>query len=211
MLDKAVLSHSLGKLLSVSEINSVVVALKAEDPYWQNLPEANNARVSTVVGGRERLHSVLNALQSLHQPQDDDWVLVHDAVRPCVSVRDIRRLIVDLATHAVGGLLGAPVDNTLKKIDAAQQVVTTVDREFLCNALTPQMFRYSVLLQALQNAVAQQLVVTDEASAVELSGLQAKLVAGSKYNIKITHEEDLAVAELLLRRELELGQEAEHV
>lgn len=201
LLGKAVLSHSLGKLLGVPEINRIIVALNKEDRFWQELPEATNPRVKTVAGGRERQHSVLNALQALVEAQADDWVLVHDAVRPCVAIADIRTLITELSTHTCGGLLGSPVDNTLKKIDADHQVVQTVDRDLLCNALTPQMFRYSVLLQALQQALEGGVAVTDEASAVELAGGQPKLVPGSKYNIKITHEEDLAVAALLLSKE----------
>ena len=203
LLGRAVLSHTLGKLLAISEIKKIIVALNAGDRFWPGLPEAAEPRVVTVTGGSERLYSVLNALQALDQAQADDWVLVHDAVRPCVSVADIRELISGLAMHAVGGLLGAPVDNTLKKIGVDRQVLQTVDREFLCNALTPQMFRYSVLLQALEHAVTQGVAVTDEASAVELSGQQPQVVMGSKFNIKITHEEDLAVAELLLGRERE--------
>ena len=203
LLGKAVLSHSLGKLLAVPQVAHVVVALNRDDVYWQSLPEANAERISTVVGGSERVHSVMNALLSLERAEDDDWVLVHDAVRPCVAVDDIAALIAGLSSHAVGGLLASPVDNTIKKIDAEDQVVCTVDRESLCNALTPQLFRYAVLREALQHAVADGVQVTDEASALEKYGHRVAVIMGSKFNIKITHEEDLAVAEFLLRKQQE--------
>lgn len=199
---RAVISHSLGKLLAVPEIENVTVAIGAEDSHWQSLPEAINYRITTVVGGQQRMQSVLNALQSL-AASNDDWVLVHDAVRPCVSVADIQRLVSALADDPVGGLLASPVDNTIKRINGDQQVVATVDRDELCNALTPQMFRYEVLRDALQQAADQRLPVTDEASAIELSGLRPRIVMGDKFNIKITHEGDLALAEMLLRSEQE--------
>lgn len=202
ILGRAVISHSLGKLLAVPEIESVTVAIGDEDGYWQSLPEAIDSRVATVVGGAERMQSVLNALETL-TASDDDWVLVHDAVRPCVSVADIQRLISALTDDPVGGLLASPVDNTIKKINADQQVLTTVDRDELCNALTPQMFRYGELLAALKRAEEEGLPVTDEASAIELAGLQPRIVMGDKFNIKITHEGDLALAEMLLRNEQE--------
>ncbi len=195
--EKTVLSHTLGKLLAVPDVVSVTVAIGAEDGYWQSIPESTHSRVHTVIGGTERMFSVLNALQAL-KAERDDWVLVHDAVRPCVLVSDIERLIAHLKDHPVGGLLGCAVDNTIKQIGAQGEVVKTVDRDSLCNALTPQMFRFGVLQAALQRASELGLPVTDEASAVELAGLQPQLVLGDKSNIKITHEGDLALAELLL-------------
>ena len=202
LLGRAVISHSLGKLLAVPEIDSVTVAIGAEDGYWQSLPEAVDPRITPVVGGQQRMQSVLNALESL-AASDDDWVLVHDAVRPCVGVVDIQRLISALADDPVGGLLASPVDNTIKKINTEQRVLATVDRDELCNALTPQMFRYGELLKALKRAADEGLPVTDEASAIELAGLQPRIVMGDKFNIKITHEGDLALAEMLLRSEQE--------
>lgn len=202
ILGRAVISHSLGKLLAVPEIASVTVAIGAEDNYWQALPEAIDSRVTTVVGGQQRMESVLNALESL-SADNDDWVLVHDAVRPCVRVADIQHLISELKDDPVGGLLASPADNTIKKVNADQRVIMTVDRDELCNALTPQMFRYGQLLTALKRARDEGLPVTDEASAIELAGLHPRIVMGDKFNIKITHEGDLTLAELLLRSEQE--------
>ena len=199
---RSVLSHSLRKLLAVPDIRQIVVALNPSDQRFAALPEASDPRVASVGGGEQRQHSVLNALAALRGAQDSDWVLVHDAVRPCVRVADIQNLITVLDGHPVGGLLGAPMDNTVKQVDTEQQVVATANRNLLWNALTPQMFRYGVLLNALRKAVDANLPVTDEASAVELAGQQPLMVAGDKSNLKITHEGDLALAGFILGREL---------
>ncbi len=200
LLGRAVLSHTLEKLLQVSEIHSITVAVGEADDYWSELPEAASERVVTVAGGAERMDSVLNALHSL-DAATDDWVLVHDAVRPCVRLADIQRLLTELANHPVGGLLVSSVDNTVKRFAQDNAVLETVDRDVLCNALTPQMFRYSVLLDALRTAQRKGLQVTDESSAIEQAGLRPQAVFADKYNIKITHEGDLALAEMLLRQD----------
>lgn len=195
---RPVLSHSLRKLLAVPEIAQIVVALNPSDQRFAALPEAGHPRVRSVTGGEQRQHSVLNALSALDDAGRDDWVLVHDAVRPCVRVADIRRLIGAVADEAAGGLLGAPVDNTVKQVDAQQRVLATADRNQLWNAFTPQLFRFGVLKEALERALESGLVITDEASAVEHAGYQPIMVAGNKSNIKITHEGDLALAEFIL-------------
>lgn len=193
------LSHSLGKLLAVDEISRITVLLQEGDSYWPTLSEARSPRVQSAAGGSERHLTVLKGLQELDQAKADDWVLVHDAVRPCVSSTDIRKLITALADNTVGGLLAVPADNTLKKANEQNAVVATVDRRDLWNALTPQMFRFQILYDALQQAIEQGAAVTDEASAVELAGWQPLLVSGDKSNIKITHEGDLALSELILQ------------
>jgi len=198
LLGKTVLAHSLQRLLAVAEIEHIFVALHAADQYWPQSDEALHSRISSVPGGAERMHSVLSALRAISTAQADDWVLVHDAVRPCVDPADIERLISELAEHPVGGLLAAAMDNTVKKADAGFNVTETIDRNSLFNALTPQMFRYELLLNALENCAENGWPVTDEASALEMNAAVPKLVIGSKLNIKITHETDLALAEKLL-------------
>ncbi|GAB5498894.1 MAG: 2-C-methyl-D-erythritol 4-phosphate cytidylyltransferase [Pseudohongiellaceae bacterium] len=195
------LSHSLRKLLTLPEIRQIVVAINPSDQRFATLAEAASPRVRSITGGEQRQFSVLNALAALSDPQDSDWVLVHDAVRPCVRVSDIQNLIAVLEGHPVGGLLGAPLDNTIKQVDEEQRVTGTANRSLLWNALTPQMFRYRVLVDALQQAVDANLPVTDEASAVELAGQQPLMVAGDKFNLKITHEGDLALAGFILGSE----------
>ncbi len=195
---RPVLSCTLARLLQVQQIESVLVLLRESDSHWQSLAEATSPRICSGIGGAERQASVLNGLRQL-PAEPDDWVLVHDAVRPCVTVADVQKLIGSLAEHPVGGLLAAPVDNTLKKASAELEVEATVDRSQLYNALTPQMFRHGVLLSALSAAAEANLPLTDEASAIEQAGYKPLLVPGEKQNIKITHEGDLALASLILR------------
>ncbi|NKB32022.1 MAG: 2-C-methyl-D-erythritol 4-phosphate cytidylyltransferase [Pseudomonadales bacterium] len=193
-----VLLHSINRLLGNPDIEHLVVVLHPQDEYWVNL-DYSNARVSTVEGGEERFNSVLNGLNSLaDRASPDDWILVHDAVRPCVQNEDIARLIESLQGDDVGGLLGAPIDSTVKRVNDESAVLSTVDRGDLWFALTPQMFRFDLLHKALCHAIAENLAVTDEASAVEALGLQPKVIPGHKSNIKITHESDLQYAEYFL-------------
>lgn len=164
------------------------------DPAW--VPFAHWRRVD---GGAERVDSVANALEAIRaEAGDDDLVLVHDVARPCVTTADLRRLQEVLSEDPVGGLLAAPVADTMKRDDGAGRVATTEPRAGLWHALTPQGFRYGLLRRALAAAREAGVTVTDEASAVEALGASPRLVAGRRDNLKITHPEDLALAELIL-------------
>ena len=159
-------------------------------------------RVQRVVGGAERPESVLRLLDALaERVPEEEWVLVHDAVRPCVRSADIDRLIDCLADHPAGGLLGTPVRDTIKRADPAGRVEATVAREGLWHALTPQMFRLGALRQALAGALAAGVLVTDEAAAMEWAGWRPELVEGTADNLKITRPEDLALAAFYLARQ----------
>jgi 2-C-methyl-D-erythritol 4-phosphate cytidylyltransferase len=196
-----VLVHSINRLLAIEEIEHLVVVLQEEDVEWSEL-NLSDPKMSTALGGNERFNSVLNGLDAIaDRANADDWVLVHDAVRPCLTLSDVKKLITELRDHEVGGLLATPIDNTVKQVDLENHVAKTVDRSDLWSALTPQMFRFGLLHKALSNAVSNELGVTDEASAIESLGLKPKIVVGSKSNIKITHEADLKVAELFLSSE----------
>ncbi len=190
---RTVLEHTLQLLLSIPRIERVVLVVAADDARWRALPICADARVTVTTGGAERCHSVLNGLSPL-QADAPDWVLVHDVARPCCPRIDIEQLIDQLAGHPVGGLLAAPVSDTLKRAGAGEQVVETVDRASLWAALTPQLFRFELLHGALSDALAGQRLVTDEAQAIELAGLAPQLIKGSRRNIKITRREDLALA-----------------
>ena len=156
-----------------------------------------------VTGGSERQESVLNALRFiLDKGEKADWVLVHDAVRPCVRADDIEKLIAELKDDDIGGLLVSAMDNTVKRVagsESPNRVAETLDRTQLFNALTPQMFRLDKLFRALNEAAEQAAPVTDEASAIERMGWAPLLVTGSKTNIKITHSSDLLLAEAILK------------
>ncbi len=198
---KTVIEHSLQRLCSLQAICRVVVAVSAEDSYWADLHHSE--KVQQTLGGSERFHSVFNALQHLQgQAAATDWVLVHDAARPCVRPADIENLMRKLANHPVGGLLATPVRDTLKRANAYAEVTETVNRANLYHALTPQMFRYAALYAALEQVLERGLSITDDAQAMELAGHSPILLVESHAdNIKITHPHDLALAELFLRQQ----------
>ncbi|WP_423840509.1 2-C-methyl-D-erythritol 4-phosphate cytidylyltransferase [Vibrio mytili] len=198
---KAVLEHTVEKLLSHPNISKVVVAITEGDPYYPELAIANHPDVIRVDGGSERADSVLSGLRYVSTQRLSEWVLVHDAARPCVSISDIDRLIEVCSTHPIGGILAAPVRDTMKRANSTQGIDYTVEREALWHALTPQMFRTEQLTRVLADALQQGIAITDEASALEWFGEAPALVHGQANNIKITQPEDLALAEFYLNRE----------
>ena len=199
--EKTVLEHTLDTLLACRQLAGVVVVLSAGDGYWPDLQERYSSQpLEVVTGGAERCHSVLNGLTHLAgKVAADDWVLVHDAARPCVRLTDIDTLIRTLSATSHGGLLGVPVADTMKQVDGADRVTATVARESLWHAYTPQMFRIGSLRAALQQAIDNDLLVTDEASAMELAGYQPRMVQGQRDNIKITVPADLELAAFYLQ------------
>lgn len=196
---RTVLEWALAPFLDRVDCAGAVVVLAAEDAHWSKLGLSRNARIATAVGGTERAASVLQGLAALRgRAGPDDWVLVHDAARPCLSGADLAQLLDAVRADEVGGLLAVPVTDTLKRSAPDARVAKTVSRDQLWRALTPQMFRYEVLERALSQAAGQGMNVTDEAQAVELIGLQPRLVAGSADNLKITVPEDLRRAQQIL-------------
>ena len=190
-----IIDHTLARLLRHPRIRDVYVALSEEDPHWQSCDHAGDPRVIRTQGGEERCHSVLNALHRLAESAgESDWVLVHDAARPCLSEADLDHLINTLLDHPVGGLLGVPVNDTLKRVSGENKIEATVSRDRLWRAFTPQMFRLGLLTRSLEAAIRNGAAVTDEAGAMELSGHQPLMVEGAAGNIKITRPEDLHLA-----------------
>ncbi|EIJ43842.1 2-C-methyl-D-erythritol 4-phosphate cytidylyltransferase [Beggiatoa alba B18LD] len=197
--DKTILQHTLERF-DFPEIAGIVVALAKHDRYWQQLALDLTVPIFTADGGQERYHSVFNGLLTLTgKAHPDDWVLVHDAARPCVRQSDVRRLMQQLATHPVGGLLGIPVRDTLKRTTGENLVTDTVSRENLWHALTPQMFRYGLLYQALEKVILNHEPITDDAQAIEKLGHTPIFIEGHADNIKITRPQDLALAALYLQ------------
>ena len=196
---RPVIEHTLQRLLDYPGLAGVVVALSADDQRWRSCRWAGHPAVTLVAGGRERADSVCNALRALSTlAAPTDWVLVHDAARPCLRHADIDRLLVTLRNDPVGGLLAVPLHDTVKRADATGRVSETPPREQLWRAYTPQMFRLAPLLQALERALASGQPITDEASAMECAGLAPKLVEGHADNIKITRPADLELAAFYL-------------
>ncbi|NEX20198.1 2-C-methyl-D-erythritol 4-phosphate cytidylyltransferase [Thiorhodococcus mannitoliphagus] len=199
---RTVIEHSLKLFVDHDRISGVVVALGSEDGYWDSTAYAVHPKVRRAAGGAERCHSVLNALLALEGCADDrDWVLVHDAARPCLRIEDLERLIERLLEDSVGGLLGIPVRDTMKRAKEDQRIDATLDRSALWHAFTPQMFRLGLLRTALQDALSANDLVTDDASAIERLGQAPRLIEGHADNIKITRAEDLPLARFYLHQQ----------
>jgi 2-C-methyl-D-erythritol 4-phosphate cytidylyltransferase/2-C-methyl-D-erythritol 2,4-cyclodiphosphate synthase len=203
---KSVLEWSLRALLTEPRIHGIVVVLAAGDERWDEVARnLDSPKLLTTIGGAHRQDSVMNGLAYLApSAQPDDWVLVHDAARPCLSGRDISALVDALEKNPRGAgaefggaVLAAPIVDTVKREQA--DGLETVDRAGLWRALTPQVFAYAALRKALQDAAGKGLAVTDEAQAMERLGTRAVLVAGSPFNIKVTRAEDLEVAAAILK------------
>lgn len=195
--NKTIIEHSISSFINRPEIFKILVVLHPDDAQWSRI--SNTENVLTTVGGETRAHSVMNGLQYLQEMvSKNDWVLVHDAARPCLNDEVLDRFIHAVKDHPIGGLLALPVSDTLKKIDTNHEVRETVSRESLWAAQTPQIFRYSVLYEALQHALDSDAVITDESSAIELSGGHPLVVKGDPRNIKVTRAGDLPLAEKFL-------------
>lgn len=196
---QTVLGQTLHRMAALPGLARIVVALHPEDSFWPGLLLPAGVPVRVCEGGSQRSHSVLNALQTLRGvAADTDWVLVHDAVRPCVRVAEIETLLQTIAEHPCGGLLAVPISSTLKRSDRAGDVSATLSRDHVWQAATPQAFRLGLLRSALEAALQRGDEITDEATALELAGFAPRLVRGSADNIKITYAEDLHLAELIL-------------
>ncbi|HEX5362747.1 MAG TPA: 2-C-methyl-D-erythritol 4-phosphate cytidylyltransferase [Gallionella sp.] len=189
--------HALNTLCSCPDISTVFVVLAPDDTLFHGYDWSRfgDKLQPLYCGGAMRADTVLNGLM-VSEVEPDDWVLVHDAARPCLTQAHLAKLIAELRDDAVGGILAVPVADTLKRADDAGRIARTEDRTGLWQAQTPQMFRAGLLAQALQQCKA----VTDEASAIEALGLQPKLVAGDSSNFKVTYPQDLLLAELLLQQ-----------
>lgn len=199
---RSVLEHSLGPFIRHPTISGIVLVLAPDDHRFDALQMDCNKPLIKATGGASRAESVANGLGRLRtKAEAQDWVLVHDAARPCLADEDLQRLIDTLAGDACGGLLAVPARDTLKAA-ADDAVCETLAREQIWQAQTPQMFRLGLLQDALTQALVANRPVTDESGALEQAGYAPKLVAGSFDNIKLTHESDLPMIEaVLLQRE----------
>ncbi len=201
---KPIIAHAIERLAALPGVRGVMVAIAETDAFWDDVHPTMDVPLWTTSGGVERCHSVLNALTDLGlHAREDDWVLVHDAARPCVRSSDLEKLVGTLKDDMVGGLLAMPVRDTMKRAGDDGRVVTTEPREGLWHALTPQMFRLGMLRHALEEAIEAEELVTDESAAMERAGHRPRLVEGHGDNLKITRPEDLALAEFFLQRQAE--------
>lgn len=205
--EKPILAHTLSRLHRAFPTAHLVLCLDSDDrwfkPEWVPFPQWQRA-----AGGAERMDSVLNALHAI-KAQDNDMVMVHDVARPCITSSDLLALYDAAQQHPSGALLAMPVADTMKRANAEQLSAVTEPRDRLWHALTPQCFRYALLRRALEYAVANHCVVTDEASAVEALGQAPKLVSGRRDNLKITHPDDLALAAAIMASQVAQSSESE--
>ncbi|MCK9200187.1 MAG: 2-C-methyl-D-erythritol 4-phosphate cytidylyltransferase [Gallionella sp.] len=194
---RPMIAHALETLCACPDLSTVFVVLAPDDTLFHGYDwsHCGEKLQPLYCGGATRAESVANGLLA-SELEPDDWVLVHDAARPCLTQSHLAKLIAELRDDPVGGILAVPVADTLKRADDAQRIARTEDRAGLWQAQTPQMFRAGLLMQALQQCKA----VTDEASAVEALGLNPKLVASESTNFKVTYPQDLLLAELLLQQ-----------
>ena len=194
-----VLEHTV-KRLNTLDLAGYVLAISPTDHFAKTLSFAYPQKLHFCKGGEERVHSVLNALDYLTYIADpNDWVLVHDAARPCVSPQDLANLVNNTLQTNHNSILAIPVRDTLKQVISKNQIEKTVSREFLWQAQTPQMARLSILKSAIEQALADEITLTDEASALEYSHHPVSVVQGRSDNIKITYPDDLELANLILQ------------
>lgn len=198
---KPMISYSIQTFFASPRIASIHLALSPEDYFWRNLDLAAKSRLQLhYTGGETRAQTVLNTLYAMKSQVDvDDWILVHDAARPGLTLALLDTLLDSLENDAVGGLLALPLADTLKQSNADDRVKTTIPRDGLWQAQTPQMFRYRLLTNALENFDG---VPTDEAQAIEALGFEPKLVTGSLRNMKVTYPQDMALMELFIQKEI---------
>ncbi|MTH45364.1 2-C-methyl-D-erythritol 4-phosphate cytidylyltransferase [Intestinirhabdus alba] len=196
--NKTILEHSVYALLAHPRVTRVVIAISPGDGRFARLPLAQHPQIAVVDGGSERADSVLAGLKLAGEAP---WVLVHDAARPCLHLDDLTRLLAISETSRTGGILAAPVRDTMKRGEPGRaEIAHTVARSDLWHALTPQFFPRELLHDCLRRALNEGATITDEASALEHCGFHPLLVEGRADNIKVTRPEDLALAEFYLTR-----------
>lgn len=199
LASQTVIRHALSAFAGHELISGIVLVLAPQDRWWASNDPGVGKPLILIDGGEHRCQSVLNGLNALaRKMREDDWVVIHDAVRPCLYTSDFNKLISEVIGDPVGGLLAAPVIDTVKTAGDDRRVAGTVDRSALWRAMTPQMFRFGLLRAALDAAVAAGSHVTDEAEAVEMAGHRPRIVSGRSDNIKLTLPEDLILAEAIL-------------
>ncbi len=195
-----ILDQCLKTILSNDLISGFIVALDKKDSHFKSSEFAKDSKlISIATGGKERFHSVLNALNALDQTaKPNDWVLVHDAVRPCIRKEDINKLIEEVGDDKVGGILANSLVDTVKQKNNGG-LVSTIDRQKLYLAQTPQMFRYAILKDSIEKAIESNMHITDESEALESQNFSIRIVEGSSSNIKITTQEDIDLANYFLK------------
>lgn len=195
---KTVLEHTVERINQLN-LSGYVLAISAQDTFAKTLDLSHSEKAHFCIGGKERVHSVLSALNYLTKiASEDDWVMVHDAARPCVDLHSLNHLINSAISQNISAILATPVRDTLKKSFNHSMIEKTVSRENLWQAQTPQISKIGTLKKAIENALEAGVVITDEASALEFVGEKVLMVQGRADNIKITYPDDLVLAKLII-------------
>jgi len=199
-IDKlSIIEYTLSPFLKYP-FKKIIVAIHKKDAYWRTLPISSDPQIHTIEGGATRAESVWNGLNVLKvKANPNDWVLIHDAVRPCLTLEKLTQFIHKVQKEKIGGLMAIPVRDTLKHVINGE-VNKTIERENIWQAQTPQMFRYAYLYNALKRSRLHNTHAPDEASAIEQLGYHPKIIQGDNSNIKVTYAEDIDLANRLLRR-----------
>lgn len=198
---KPLIEHTVDRLTQLDNIAGILVMVSKEDRHPCLDLLRTRPKIHVAIGGASRAETVAKGLAFLAENlQQNDWVLVHDAARPCVRIADITRLRKAIALHSVGGILGVPVSDTVKVV-SEETIQKTVDRSCLWQAQTPQVFRAGLLMDALEKGFSLNLPMTDEASAIEMAGFSPLIVEGHRDNIKVTRPEDLPIAEFIMQQQ----------
>lgn len=201
---RRVLDHALLALCQSDSVDGVIIGIREGDRWWRAQPFEHEKLLSVSPGGEQRAHTVLNALEQLlgnNPAAANDWVMVHDGVRPCLERADVERLVVTARSHGAGAVLAARLTDTLKQGSCEGVITGTIGAggDVYWRALTPQMFRCGPLKDALRQSLERGIVPTDESAAMEMTGLRPAAVEGHPANIKITVSADLELASLYLR------------
>ncbi len=191
--NKTILEHTISIFLNSPLISKIIVVIKKDDVTFRSLPIASSPKIITTEGGDERVNSVLSGVNEAKT----DWVLVHDAARPCLAQSDLNLLVAN-GTKNCGAILATPVRDTMKRADDNQNIIKTEERRNLYHALTPQLFQRDLLIKAISEGLKNKQSITDEASAIELLGYKPQIIVGRSDNIKVTSPDDLAMAEFIL-------------
>lgn len=202
IFNQSILEHTVNLFIALPYVSKIIVVVAEEDDYIDKQNFISHHKIVLTAGGKERGNSVFNGVKALND--ETEWVLVHDAARPCVKQEDIKSLVNYCVTHERNAILATPVRDTMKRV-FGNKVTETVERQDLYHALTPQCCKVTDLKNALSQLLDQDSAldsrVTDEASALELCGIEVDAVVGSQTNIKVTQFEDLALAEFYLKGE----------
>lgn len=200
--DQTMIEHTIQPFIQLDWIEKIFVAIAEDDHYWHQLSISSHENIEIISGGKERIDSVMNALAALQNYADkDDYIFVHDAARPCLHVEDLEKLYAEMQKTESGVILADKISDTLKKSRENQQVDKTISREDMWRALTPQVFKNELLLNAFEFVQQNKSVmITDEASAVEALGRSPTLLQGRTDNIKVTKQQDMQLAAIILQQ-----------